>query len=124
MFSNVKTEGDLSNHLLLSHNPLKIWGYQEDRVQIIEIDEEMAKAGHHYDPLGGNSLPVVEFRKLVYIWKSSGRKVAMVYEYDSGPVRTQDITRDEAWADANRNWESFWLDFRPVQKDGPNLCRW
>ena len=123
MFSNLKTEGPVSNHILLGSNPIKVWDYQEDRVKIIEIDDAVAKAGHHYESLNGSSLPAAEFRKLVNIWRESGRKVAMTYEYRSGPVRTPDIANDKNWA-AGRNWETFWLDFRPVQESGPNLCRW
>jgi hypothetical protein len=124
MFSNVKTEGPVSNHLVLSNNPLKFWNYQEDRVKIIEVDEDTAKAGHHYDPLNGNSLPEVEFRKLVTIWRDAGRVVPMTYQYRSSPVRTEDITQDENWISAERTWETYLLDFRPVQESGPNLCRW
>ena len=39
MFSNLRTEGDTSNHLLLGGNPLKVWGYQEDIVWIVDIDD-------------------------------------------------------------------------------------
>lgn len=124
MFSNVRVEGPTSNHILLGDNPIKIWGYQEDRVRIIDIDEQAAKIGHHYDPLGGNSIPVVEFRKMVTMWKESGNEIAMTYEYQSGPVTTQDIANDANWDSAGRNWETFWLDFRPVQESGPNMCRW
>lgn len=124
MFSNLKTEGPLSNHILLANNPIKIWNYQEDRVKIIEIDEQVAKAGHHYDSLTGNSLPVAEFKKMVIIWRESGRKVAMTYEYKSDSVRTLDIARDQNWSDTGRNWETFWLDFRPVQGPGQNQCQW
>ena len=124
MFSNVQTEGPKSNHLLLGDNPIKFWDYQEDLVKISGLDEEAAKAGHHYDPLNGNSLPVVEFRKLVHIWRTAGKQVALTYEYDSGPVSTQDIASDKNWQSDGRNWEMFWLDFRPVQPYGPNECRW
>ena len=124
MFSNVQTEGPKSNHLLLGDNPIKFWDYQEDLVKISGLDEEVAKAGHHYDPLNGNSLPVVEFRKLVHIWRTAGKQVALTYEYDSGPVSTQDIASDKNWQSDGRNWEMFWLDFRPVQPYGPNECRW
>src|SRR5918994_2539682 len=37
MFSNLRTEGTSSNHLLLSSNSLKVWGYQEDVVRLREI---------------------------------------------------------------------------------------
>jgi hypothetical protein len=124
MFSNLKTEGPASNHLLLGSNPLKFWDYQEDLVRISRIDEEAAKAGHHYDHLNGNSLPAVEFKKIIYIWKTAGKRVALTYEYDSEPVSALDIAKDENWQSDGRDWEMIWLDFRPVQASGPNQCRW
>ncbi len=124
MFSNLRTEGPTSNHIILGSNPIKVWDYQEDRVRIIDIDDEAAKVGHHYDPLNGNSLPVVEFRKLVTMWRESGRKITLTYEYQSDTVQTQDIANDKNWDTAGRNWETFWLDFRPTQESGPNVCRW
>ncbi|MEL6263995.1 MAG: hypothetical protein AAFR12_23415, partial [Cyanobacteria bacterium J06626_6] len=62
MFSNLKTEGEYSNHFLLGQNQLKLWGYQEDVVEVLEIDDETARLGHKYRPLKGYKLPVVEFR--------------------------------------------------------------
>jgi len=124
MFSNLKTEDAESNHLLLSGNPLKFWDYQEDRVRIIEVDDDRAKIGHHFDPLEGNSVPVVEFRKMVTMWREAGTELAMTYAYGGDIVHAGDIVRDDRWAGAGRNWESFWLDFRPVQEAGPNRCRW
>jgi hypothetical protein len=126
MFSNLRTEGLESNHIILGGNILKVWDYQEDRVKVIDIDDETAEVGHHYQPLKGLSLPVTEFRKLVNMWRESNKQVAMTYQYqsDPDPVQTQDIVSDSNWASAGRNWETFWLDFRPVQDAGPNLCRW
>src|SRR5918997_3789390 len=50
MFSNLRTEGTSSNHLLLRSNPVKVWGYQEDVVRFMEI--------RHARGLKGNSLPI------------------------------------------------------------------
>lgn len=41
MFSNLRTEGPRSNHLLLATNPLKRWGYQEDVVWILNLSPEV-----------------------------------------------------------------------------------
>jgi hypothetical protein len=46
MFSNLRTEGARSNHLLLGGNPLKLWGYQEDVVRFIRIDDRRARIGY------------------------------------------------------------------------------
>src|SRR4030095_15122896 len=67
MFSNLRTEGTSSNHLLLGSNPIKVWGYQEDVVRFMEI--------RHARGLEGNSLPVVEFRKRINEWTQAGQTV-------------------------------------------------
>jgi hypothetical protein len=124
MFSNLRTEGAESNHLLLARNPLKLWHYQEDTVRVIRIDDEQAAIGYNYQPLQGNSLPVVEFRKLVYWWARAGRAVPMTFEYGGVTYTTSDIAREPAWRTTGRDWEMRLMDFRVIQGSGPNRCRW
>ncbi|MEL6494869.1 MAG: hypothetical protein AAFQ41_07065 [Cyanobacteria bacterium J06623_7] len=126
MFSNLRTEGTASNHLLLGSNPLKIWHYQEDTVRVIEIDDEQAKIGHKYRPLKDHSLPVVEFRKLIYHWTQAGMTVPLVFEYGDRIYQTADIVNDPRWQTTERTWEMKLMDFRLIQPDNgePNYCRW
>lgn len=44
-------------------------------MRIIDIDDKKAEIGHKYSPLKGNSLPLVEFRKLVVFWREAGRPI-------------------------------------------------
>ncbi|MEM8830642.1 MAG: hypothetical protein AAGE96_14970 [Cyanobacteria bacterium P01_G01_bin.19] len=126
MFSNLRTEGETSNHLLLGSNPLKIWNYQEDTVKIIEIDDKKAKVGHKYRPLKDHYLPVVEFKKLIYQWTKAGYTVPLVFEYGDRLYRTNNIVNDPTWQTPNRTWSMKLLDFRIIQPDNgePNYCRW
>jgi hypothetical protein len=124
MFSNLRTEGVASNHLLLGDNPLKRWGYQEDVIHFIRIDDRSARIGYQYQPLEGNSLPVVEFRKLVYAWTRAGRAVPLTFEYRGELHSSDDITSDPAWRTTARDWEMRLMDFRVIQSEGPNACRW
>lgn len=124
MFSNLRTEGPSSNHLLLSGNPLKRWSYQEDVVRFTAIDDGAAAIGYNYQPLAGQALPVVEFRKLIYAWGSAGRVVPMAFEYRGEPHTTADIARDPVWRTTARSWEMRLMDFRVIQPGGPNRCRW
>lgn len=116
MFSNIRTEGTFSNHLLLRSNPTKVWGYQEDVVRFMEI----RRARH----LKGNSLPVVEFRKAIYEWTQAGQTVPLELEYRGEIYSTEDIVKDPVWRTEKRNWEMMLLDFRVIQSEGPNQCRW
>ena len=42
MFSNLRTEGLIGNHLLLGSNRFKFWGYQEDVITILDWDDRAA----------------------------------------------------------------------------------
>ncbi|HEX6107655.1 MAG TPA: hypothetical protein VFZ26_18870 [Gemmatimonadales bacterium] len=124
MFSNLRTEGARSNHLVLPGNPLKLWGYDEDAVRVLEIDDARAAIGHQYQPLRGHRLPVVEFRKLIRAWSRAGATVPVRFEYAGTTWATDDIARDPVWGRAHRDWKMRLLDFRVIQDDGPNRCRW
>lgn len=124
MFSNLRTEGSLSNHFLLGGNPFKHWDYQEDVVRFIRIDDRRAKIGYEYQPLEGNLLPVVEFRKLIYAWTRAGATIPLTFEYRGTRHSTSDVTNDPVWRTRGRDWEMRLMDFRVIQSDGPNACRW
>ncbi len=126
MFSNLRTEGEVSNHLLLANNPLKIWDYQEDLVKFIEIDDTKAKIGHKYRPLKNNYLPVVEFKKLIHKWTQAKYQVPLVFEHDGRVYKTPNIVNDPVWRTPKRNWEMVLMDFRVIQADNgePNYCQW
>ena len=124
MFSNLRTEGARSNHLLLGNNPLKLWGYQEDAVRFVRIDDEQAAIGYNYQPLQGQQLPAVEFRKLIYQWTTAGSRVPMSFEYRGRIYSTDDIVHDPVWHTAERDWEMRLMDFRVIQPEGANRCRW
>lgn len=124
MFSNLRTEGPVSNHLLLGSNPLKVWGYQEDVVEVIEIDDETARLGHKYRPLKGQQLPAVEFRKLIHKWTKADYTVPITFVHAGKEYTTQDIVNDPTWRVPQRNWEAYLMDFRIIQPEGANQCRW
>jgi hypothetical protein len=124
MFSNLRTEGPVSNHFLLRSNPLKLWGYQEDVVHFNDIDDRQARISYQYQPLQGKQLPVVEFRKLIYAWTKAGATIPMTFEYRGRIHSTEDIVNDPVWRTDKRDWAMALMDFRSIQSGGPNHCRW
>ncbi len=124
MFSNLGTEGATSNHILLGSNPLKFAHYQEDVVRIIDIDDNAAKIGYQYQSLKGNSLPVVEFRKLLLQWREAGRIVPITLEYQDKITKSKNIAAETRWRVDGYDWEMRLLDFRVIQPSRPNECRW
>lgn len=125
MFSNLRTEGESSNHLLLGSNPMKVWNYQEDVVWILDIDDRYGDVIYHYDGSPrGYALPVVEFRKWIHAWGRAGYTVPMTYAYDGHRYTTEDIVTDPTWRTDDLSPEMYLLDFRYVQPGHPNYCRW
>jgi hypothetical protein len=124
MFSNLRTEGERSNHLLLGGNPLKIWHYQEDVVEIIEIDDRQARNRITSSVLEGYRVPVVEFRKLIHWWTRAGATIPITLSYRGAVHSSPDITSDTVWRVRSNDWEMRLMDFRVIQTSGPNECRW
>lgn len=126
MFSNLRTEGPRSNHLLLATNPLKLWGYQEDVVWILNLPPEVVDMDPKNAELEGSALPVVEFKKMIYDWTQAGQTVPVVFEYQGQTYDSSNIVQDPEWQTPRRNWEMYLLDFRVIEPEnsGPNLCRW
>jgi hypothetical protein len=124
MFSNLRTEGARSNHLVLGSNPLKHWGYQEDVIRFLAIDDSLAAFEGKYLVLQGNQLPMVEFRKWIYRWTKEGRVIPMTFEYRGQVHSTGNITADPEWRTPHRDWAMRLMDFRVIQSQGANQCRW
>ena len=124
MFSNLRTEGETSNHLLFGSNPIKFWGYQEDVVEIVSIDTDAARIGHHYNNLNGMLLPIVEFRKLLYLWREAGRAFPITWRYGGQEFSSENIALEPDWRVDRWDWEMRLLDFRLIQQTEPNRCRW
>jgi hypothetical protein len=123
MFSNLRTEGEHSNHWLLRSNSLKLWGYQEDLVEVVSLRRPNDDRRH---PAEGYLLPAVEFKKMIYSWRKSGVVgLQAVFDYGGRVYETGDLVRDNPWNVDGRDLEMLLLDFRVVQKSPtPNHCRW
>jgi hypothetical protein len=124
MFSNLRTEGTRSNHLLLGSNPLKVWGYQEDVVRFTAFDDRLVPPSYKGQSLVGQELPAVEFRKWIHGWTASGAVVPMTFVYQGQVHATDNIVTDPVWRTTERNWAMRLMDFRLIQPEGPNRCRW
>lgn len=124
MFSNLRTEGVDSNHLVLASNPLKLWGYQDDVIDVLEINDEAAEIGHKYRPLKGERLPLVEFKKLIHKWTEANYTVPITFVHQGATYSSPDIVNDPTWRTPQRSWDMYLMDFRIIQTEGPNICRW
>jgi hypothetical protein len=118
MYSNLRTEGERSDHLLLGSNPLKLWDYQEDVVRFLRIDDARAEIGYAYKPLQGYALPVVEFRKQIYRWTRAGMTVPVTFEYRGRCVRARTSCPTRCGARPSATERLRLMDFRVIQEEG------
>ena len=89
-----------------------------------EIDDELAWIGYQYKPLEGTHLPVVEFKKLIVLWREAGRVVPMRFESAGKMYATENVVEEPDWQVDRFDWEMWLMDFRVIQPEGPNRCRW
>jgi len=127
MFSNLRTEGATSNHLLLRSNPIKFFGYQEDVVKVLELDEVLIEE----DILGVDYY----YQKLVFDRElKRGRErweedspLRMKVEYQGQIYETDDVLNDPSF-EIFRQEESWfskkYFDFRDIQPTDYQDCEW
>jgi hypothetical protein len=123
MFSNLKTEGATSNHLLLSSNQFKVFALQDDQIKFVQINPTFGKERRLW--LKDYALPATELYKKAKAWRTNGNKVSAVYWYRDELLETNDLATDQRWqTDPNLALNALWLDFRMIQPEGANRCRW
>lgn len=127
MFSNLRTEGPVSNHLLLGSNPLKIYDYQEDTIRVLEVDERWIR---HY-PSNMNVIPKLEFLLEVDLVREDFDDIDDIYlnfEYKGVEYETDDLFNDESMKFITEDlgwWQKKYMRFRRVQEPGTKqMCSW
>lgn len=124
MFSNLKTEGDTSNHIIFRNNPLKLFSYQEDLVEIVSFDENASKAGIMRRHKRQKTNRIDFSKRLDQIRKLNLKNVGLTIKY-KGQLRST----KSAGFDKNFDIESHWLEkklmqFRPVENLPEQRCMW
>lgn len=105
MFSNLRTEGQTSNHLLFRNNPLKLFNYQEDYIYIIDIDERwdsgiFDKVLFDVDDTVQRTAFNNEIRKYCNAIAEGGEKYANIFaqiEQFGVEYETDDLCHDPEW---------------------------
>ncbi len=124
MFSNLVTEGERGNHVLLGNNPFKIFGFQEDVVKILKVNAH-GRDVYKNMPMKGQLIPRVEFSRILDVYREWGyQRVSMTILYE-GEVRQT----SSAGFDENFDLPSPWiykklLKFRAIQPSGRQYCYW
>ncbi len=130
MFSNLRTEGGRSNHLLVPAEHRFVFGQRQRDLVWIEALDPRARMLPDSQPIDGLGIPRVELARHLSRWRSEGLGPVRATVRDAAGVRHEvaDIAAAEALTGSlvASDWEKRLLDFRPVQPDtrGPNACRW
>ena len=117
MFSNLVTEKNTNNHLLIDTKKTKIFDFEEDAITIIYLKNKNIAENYN-----GYKLPLVEFRFLVNYWRENFKdKVPCKLVYKGKVYETKDICSSEF---SQIKWWYKYLNFRKIQINGANECRW
>ena len=123
MFSNLRTEGPTSNHLLLGSNPFKIFNYQEDVVEVLEMDERW-----DYRFEDGDVVPRILFDVGLRSFTTDNplTDVMMTIRYKGRVIHTDDLCNDPVFATFmdHSYLERKYLNMRVIQEEGPKECSW
>ena len=125
MFSNLRTEGGSSNHLLLKNNPLEFFDYQKDLVYIHKIIPPYYKINYTVNNIKNKIIPKVVFEEYLYNLKSLGiKKVDVIIEYKTDKILVKNILNDKFWTPNKLELKHRYLFFRKINL-GKNIeCVW
>ncbi len=125
MFSNLRTEGDVWNHLFIPKF-LRVFPYQDNIYWIHNIDRNSSRPNREHPRINQGS-PEIEFYRVVEWWKENGQEPKFLeYELNGERQRIIDVLGQDIFKGRSYSWlEQKLLFFRRVQQDQtPNRCRW
>lgn len=120
MFSNLHTEGGVTNHYLTGVLPFGA-KYQEDIVKVVTTSDERIFSG--FDPRSGHrglgdNVGFVRYDFDRMLAKNPDIKVTFMYK---GQLRTNDATWENSYLKSS--WfEKYFLLFKPVDFERPKIC--
>jgi hypothetical protein len=120
MFSNLRTEGGLTNHWFMPDRALRVAGFQEDLVTIFDAkDEELRRFARR------PRRTFYDFKTRIQRMAAAGKRGIEVSFRRGEEVRT--LTHAEADPELMAPapwWQRKWLKFRPVPISTQRECSW
>lgn len=124
MFSNLRTEGEHTNHLLLPRNLFKVFSYQDDLIEVVSVDQRI-QGIYRRMPNVGQLIPRIEFARVMQKIRARGISGAgMTVRYRSEMVTTSDVANDPRFEFSVPWWQLKLFKFRAVNIAGPQPCSW
>jgi hypothetical protein len=143
MFSNLRTEGGQTNHVLIPAGQFFVAEYQNDLAHVTFLDSVPPARWPWWVRVAGGSrwvkrrarwlaevpgarVPFTEVRRLLQWWRALGvTQVTIVYERQGAWYVAEDAFADGELMRPLAFWERWFLAFRAVQADGAvSECRW
>lgn len=117
MFSNLVTEKSKSNHFLIDTKKTKVFDFEEDYVEIINLNNSNAR-----ETFVGFRIPLVEFKYMIQnSAKKSNKPLPCTLRYKNKLLIIEDLKKSEF---NTAKWWYKYLSFRKIQIKGANECRW
>lgn len=124
MFSNLVTEGERSNHFLFGSNPIKVFGFQDDSVLILDVDPRVEGAFRR-SLYPEHRVVRIEFDRILQrIRRRNFSKLYMTVEYQGREYATEDLARDPDFGFPVPWWQKKLMKFRVIQSERPQRCAW
>lgn len=133
MFSNLRTEGGVSNHLVVPAGALEVFPYQRDLVEVsyvlfpeslsvkaqLDARRETRWLGKQVRSL----VPLMELRRAVAAWQARGiQPLVVAYGPPGGELRrVEDAGKDPVLGAVPERWQRIFLAFRDVDR---TRCLW
>ena len=143
MFSNLRTEGGQTNHLLMPAGQFFLADYQNDLARVTFVDGVPPERWPFWVHLAGGArwvrrnarwlsevpdarVPFAEVRRTLQLWRDVGfTHVSILYERQEIGYAVADAFGDPALMRSLTFWERKLMAFRAVQDDGEaSACRW
>ncbi len=120
MFSNLRTEGGLTNHWFMPNRALRIAGFQEDLVTVLSAqDEELLRFARR------PRRTFYDFRLRIQRMAAAGKRdIAVSYRRGGELTSLSAAERDPELMAPVPLWQRKWLKFRPVPIASQRECSW
>jgi hypothetical protein len=143
MFSNLRTEGGVTNHLIVQARGFAVASYQDDLARVAFLvrtppaswpwwvrirggERWVRRSSRWVSELPDARVPFTEVRRTLQLWKEIGfTEVAISYERAGRSRMVPDAFGDADLMEPLPLWERRLLAFRAVDEDGlASSCRW
>ncbi len=125
MFSNLRTEGGSSNHLILKNNPIEIFNFQRDLVYIERVTPPYYKINYTTTNIKNKVIPRLVFEEYLYnLNQMNISNVDIILEYDSKKIMEKNILHNTNWTPTGLDLRHRYLYFRQIHLSNDVQCVW